>query len=126
MEGKKIHLFYADPRLERAEVQEALELAWEEIKLVEYDYLYEGFRGVHLSDDGLKVFVTFQLGSGGLENAAMAVLDRKTKFVDFAPPPPEMLEKELENLERMLGVDFEELSAQELARRLRSVEDLMF
>lgn len=82
-------LFYVDERLSRPEVEQALSLVWEEICLLEYDYLYEGFRGVHLNEEGTKIFVTFQFGSGGLDNAVMAVLDRETKVADFSPPPQE-------------------------------------
>ena len=121
-----IRLFYKDARLERPEVEEALKLVWEEIQLIEYDYIYEGFRGVHLSDDETKIYVTFQIGSGGFDNAGMAVVDRATKIVDFAIPPTELLQKEMESLESMLGKSGEDLSAKDLAMRLREVEDLLY
>jgi hypothetical protein len=122
----KVRLFYVDERLERAEIEEALKLAWDEICLVEYDYLYSGFRGVHMDGDGKKIFVTFQLGSGGLDNAAMAVVDRESKLVDFGQAPSELLEKEIEGLEKILGVDLSKLESEELADRLRQIEDLSY
>jgi hypothetical protein len=119
-------LFYVDERLKREEVEEALRLAWTEIQLVEYDLLYEGFRGVHMDEKKTKIFVTFQLGSGGLDNAAMAIIDTETKVVDFAQAPAHLLKKEIKNLEEMLDVDFSELESKDLASRLREVEDLQY
>jgi hypothetical protein len=119
-------LFCVDERLERHEVEETLSLVWEQIYLVEYDLLFEGFRGVHMNEEGTKIFVTFQLGSGGLDNAAMATLNRDTKLVDFSAPPKEFMEKEIANLEQALGVDFHEIEGEDLADRLRQVEDLSY
>ncbi|MCH7922226.1 MAG: hypothetical protein IH975_04215 [Nitrospinae bacterium] len=122
----KATLFCVDERLERHEVEEALSLAWQEIYLVEYDYLFAGFRGVHMNEEGTKIFITFQLGSGGLDNAAMVTLNRDTKVIDFSAPPKELIEKEIESLEQALGVSFHELEGEELADRLREVEDLSY
>ena len=119
-------LFCVDERLERHEVEEALSLVWEQIYLVEYDYLFEGFRGVHMNEEGTKIFITFQLGSGGLDNAAMVTLNRDTKVIDFSAPPKELIEKEIESLEQALGVSFHELEGEELADRLREVEDFSY
>ena len=119
-------LFCVDERLERHEVEEALSLVWEQIYLVEYDYLFEGFRGVNMNEEGTKIFITFQLGSGGLDNAAMVTLNRDTKVIDFSAPPKELIEKEIESLEQALGVSFHELEGEELADRLREVEDLSY
>ena len=124
--GRKIHLLYVDDRLDPAEVQKVVNLVWQEIQLVEYDLIYEGFRGVHLSEDETEIYVTFQLASGGLDNAAMVIFNRETEVIDFAPPPSELLEKEIANLERILGADSDDIEAQELAARLRSVEDLLY
>ncbi len=107
-------------------MREALQLVWEEIQLIEYDIVYEGFRGVHLSDNETKIYVTFQIASGGLENAGMAVLDRETKDIDFVIPPTELVKKEIENLERILGDAGVDVTTKELAARLREVEDLWF
>lgn len=115
-----------DKRLERAEVEEVLSLVWQEIYVVEYDYLFEGFRGVHMNEEGTKISVTFQLGSGGLDNAALATLDRKTKVVGFSSPPTELIDKEIKSLEEALGVKFDELEGEELASRIREVEDLSY
>jgi predicted PP-loop superfamily ATPase len=120
---ERSRLFYVDERLESAEVDEALRLAWDEICLIEYDYLYQGFRGVHMDEKGTTIFVTFQLGSGGLDNAAMAIINRETKDVDFAQAPLHMLKKEIKNLEKALDVDFSELESEDLADRTRDVED---
>ena len=122
----KATLFCVDERLERHEVEEALSLVWQEIYLVEYDYLFAGFRGVHMNEEGTKISVTFQLGSGGLDNAALATLDRKTKVVGFSSPPKELIDKEIKNLEEALGVKFDELEGEELASRIREVEDLSY
>jgi hypothetical protein len=122
----KAKLFYVDERLERAEVEEALSLAWGEICMVEYDYLYEGFRGVHMNEEATKIFVTFQLGSGGLDNAAMAIVDRESKVTNFAQAPFELLEKEIKSLEQILGMDLNKLESEDLADRLREIEDLSY
>lgn len=124
--NRKVNLFYVDERLDRPEVEEALSLVWEEICLVEYDYLYGGFRGVHMNEEETKLSITFQLSSGGLDNAVMAVLDRTTKAVDFAPAPKEILQKEIDNLRHILGVKLEDLDEKDLADRLRSVEELAY
>lgn len=115
-----------DERLERHEVEEALSLVWQEIYVVEYDLLFEGFRGLHMNEDGTKIFITFQLGSGGFDNAALAILDRKTKVVDFSSPPKELIDIEIKSLEEGLGVKFDELEGEELASRIREVEDLSY
>lgn len=124
--GKNIRLFHVDKRLERSEVKEALDLVWAEIQLVEYDLVYEGFRGVHLSENETELYITFQIASGGLDNAAMAVMDRETKLIDFAAPPKELLQIEIENLELLLGEAGSDLQAEELSARLREVEDLFY
>ena len=116
-------LFYVDERLNRSEVEEALKIAWEEIQLIEYDLFYDGFRGVHLDEEGEKIHVTFQLGSGGLDNAVVATMDRETKKVKFAHAPKEMLEKEIGNLEQAFGVSLSELEEEDLADRIREVDD---
>ncbi len=116
-------LFYVDERLNRSEVEEALKIAWEEIQLIEYDLFYDGFRGVHLDEEGEKIHVTFQLGSGGLDNAILATMDRETKKVKFAQAPKEMLEKEIGNLEQAFGVSLSELEEEDLADRIREVDD---
>ncbi len=79
-----------------------------------------------MSDDETKILITFQIASGGLDNAGMVTYDRDTREIDFGSPPPELLQLEIENLERLLGDLGEDIGARDLAARLREVEDLLY
>ncbi len=98
-------LIYTDPRLSPADVEEYLALAWDAIYEVEYDYLFESFRGIYVHEAKNEVHITFGLASGGLDNVGMICINRETHDNHFDFPPRALVERELAILSEALGTD---------------------
>lgn len=98
-------LIYSDPRLSQADIEKYLTAAWNAIYEVEYDYLFESFRGIYLDEEGNQVDVTFQFASGSLANVGMICIDRETGDNHFDLPPRELVDRELAILSEALGTD---------------------
>jgi len=104
MDGK-FSLIYIDPRLSPGEIEKYLALAWHAIYEVEYNYIFESFRGIYLNQEENRVDVTFQFASGSLANVGMICIDRETGDNHFDFPPRHLVERELAILSEALGTD---------------------
>ena len=98
-------LIYADPRLSQAEIEKYLAVAWDAIREVEYDYIFESFRGIYLNEERNQVEITFGFASGSLANVGMICIDRETRDNHFDLPSQQRVDRELAILSAALGRD---------------------
>lgn len=98
-------LIYADPRLSQAEIEGYLAVAWDAICEVEYDYIFESFRGIYLNEERNQVEITFGFASGSLANVGMICIDRETGDNHFDLPSQQRVDRELAILSEALGRD---------------------
>jgi len=95
---KDFRLYYWDQRIEKAEVQELLQLAWDELYELEFDAVFGAWRGVHFEPETDTVHITW-------ENMYMAPLmisiHRSTRTIRNDYPRDEFLALEQAEIERL-------------------------
>ena len=98
-------LIYADPRLSQDEIADYLEMAWNIIYEVEYDYIFQSFNGVYLNEERDQIEITFGFASGSLANMGMICIHRATGDNYFDYPPRERVQHELAIMSEVVGTD---------------------
>jgi hypothetical protein len=96
---EQIRLCYLDPRVSEEEVLEYCQLAWDDIYELEYEYVFGGWRGVHLDVDNNVVHITWDNAHSG--PPLMSSICRLTKTVRIRYPQDEFMEIEEAAIEKI-------------------------
>jgi hypothetical protein len=96
---EQIRLCYLDPRVTEEEVLEYCELAWNDIYEIEYEFVFGGWRGVHLDEEKNLIHITWDNSHSG--PPLMSSICRATKTVRIDYPRQEFLEIEETAIEKI-------------------------